>query len=179
MANGCPFLPSVQVFRRAGQLPYAAPPSGLAPASGHNRALCALPSGLSPGGESSTCAPQPTNRISQRLRRERPFRLFYRAPRTPDRPRPRPRRPSVDGDSRRRCVRDGLASPAPPPGGPAFIRCAHSLGLPPTAQKARMPRASAPHRFAGGLARCCVPLARPRAAHAGLRRQAADRCALL
>ena len=164
MANGCPFLPSVQVFRRAGQLPYAAPPSGLAPASGHNRALCALPSGLSPGGESSTCAPQPTNRISQRLRRERPFRLFYRAPRTPDRPRPRPRRPSVDGDSRRRCVRDGLASPAPPPGGPAFIRCAHSLGLPPTAQSGAVaPRVRAAS-LRWRLGALCGPLARGRAA---------------
>jgi hypothetical protein len=55
---------------------------------------------------------------------------------------------------------------------PAFIRFAHSLGLPPAAQAARLPRASSPRRFAGGSARC-GPLARRNRRHRRRCRRAA------
>jgi hypothetical protein len=85
-------------------------------------------------------------------------RLLAALPREWNTPRPRPGRPFSNASRRWAGWHKAIAGPAGRQAPPQVHSQARSRGeLPPAAQPARWPRASAPHRSAGGLARLACP----------------------
>jgi hypothetical protein len=143
----------VQVFRRAGRCPPRPPERGRS-ACGHNRCSASLPTGRTPGGESSSGARGTRSMSAAALPPTICFGYFTGAARLQPRPRPAlvTGRHAVTGADN---VPRWATPTMPGTSGPMLSRCARSRAAPPAAQSGAVaPRVlAAPLRWRLGAQR--------------------------